>query len=251
MNVEEYLFRIGCAPVSRPDAETLIALHRAHMRAVPFENLDIHLNRRIVLDTGHLFDKVVIARRGGICYELNGAFGALLTALGFKTTLLSAEVFTGESTVGPQFDHMALLVEVDGVRYLCDVGFGDSFVEPLLLDERGEQQHAGFSYELHETAGAYTLLRRKVRDPEPMKPSFQFSLAPRQMSDFEAMCEFHQGPESHFARKIVCSMATGDGRVTVSGSELIVTRGDTRDVAAIGTGEHRARILMDYFGVSL
>lgn len=221
------------------------------MHSVPFENLDIHRKRRIVLDTGLLFNKIVGARRGGICYELNGAFGALLAALGFKTTLLSAEVFTGDDTVGPQFDHMALLVEVDGLRYLCDVGFGDSFVEPLLLDERREREQAGFAYQLRGTEDGYMVMRRSVQDAGPSKPTFRFSLTPRILSDFDAMCEFHQGPESHFSRKEVCSMATADGRITVSGAELIVTRGASRDVAAIGTGEHRARILEDYFGMNL
>ena len=78
MNVEEYLVRIGFAAGSRPDAASLVALHRAHMRAVPFENLDIHRKRALVLDEAQLFDKIVRARRGGICYELNGLFAALL-----------------------------------------------------------------------------------------------------------------------------------------------------------------------------
>lgn len=251
MNTDEYLHRIGCGPVSSPDVDALCAVHRAHMLSVPFENLDIHGKRRIVLDTALLVEKIVGAKRGGICYELNGAFGALLTALGFKVTLLAAEVFIADGSVGPQFDHMALLVEAEGVRYLCDVGFGDSFVEPLRLDARGEQVQAGFAYQLLETADGYTVMRRKLADGGPMQPAFRFSLEPRQLSDFEAMCEFHQSGESHFARKIVCSMATTDGRVTVSGSDLIVTRGESRDVTAIGTGEHRARMLMDYFGMSL
>ena len=85
-----YLDRIGYSGPTEPTAETLVALHRAHMLAVPFENLDIHLGRRNVLDPEHVFDKVVRRRRGGWCFELNGLFALLLETLGYTVTRYAA-----------------------------------------------------------------------------------------------------------------------------------------------------------------
>src|SRR5215210_4041066 len=92
VDTKAYLRRIGYSGPLDPCAETLRGLHRAHMLSVPFENLDIHLERVIVLDEDKLLSKVVGQRRGGFCYELNGAFAALLRALGFDVTMLAAGV---------------------------------------------------------------------------------------------------------------------------------------------------------------
>src|SRR5439155_12169680 len=90
VNVDAYLERIGYAGPREPGFETLAALHRAHMLSVPFENLDIHLGRRLVLDREANFEKIVVRHRGGWCYELNGLFALLLERLGFRVTLLGA-----------------------------------------------------------------------------------------------------------------------------------------------------------------
>jgi len=113
---------------------TLNALHLAHLYAVPFENLDIHLRRQLSLDQAALFDKVVTRRRGGFCYELNGLFCALLRELGFRVTMLSAEVARQSGGFSPAFDHLALLVDLDE-PWLADVGFGNGFRLPLRLNE--------------------------------------------------------------------------------------------------------------------
>src|SRR5437763_9773497 len=124
MNVTAYLERINYHGPTAPTAETLGELHRAHMLAVPFENLDIHLGREIVLDDERLYAKIVERRRGGFCYELNGAFAALLRSLGFSVKKLAAGVARADGTFGPLFDHMALVVELEE-RWPASVGFGD------------------------------------------------------------------------------------------------------------------------------
>ncbi|MFB3065782.1 MAG: arylamine N-acetyltransferase, partial [Planctomycetota bacterium] len=138
MDVEALLRRIGYEGARDPNADVLQALHRAFVLSVPFENLDIHLGRPIVLDEAALFDKIVKRRRGGFCYEMNGLFAALLRALGFDVTLLSARVVGTDGKAGPEFDHLVLLVPLSE-RRLADVGFGDVFVHPLRLDASGEQ----------------------------------------------------------------------------------------------------------------
>src|SRR5712692_598787 len=110
LDVSAYLRRIDHAGPIAPTRETLHSLHRAHMFAVPFENLDIHLGRKIVCDEGRFLHKIVNERRGGFCYELNGALAALLRALGFQVTLLSARVGRDDGSDGPEFDHLTLRV---------------------------------------------------------------------------------------------------------------------------------------------
>src|SRR5690242_14366276 len=107
--VKAYLARIGADLPARSDDETLRDLHLRHLLAVPFENLGIHLGEYIVLDEEALVAKVVDRRRGGFCYELNGAFGALLSALGYDVTHLAARAL-GDDGPGIPYDHLALRV---------------------------------------------------------------------------------------------------------------------------------------------
>src|SRR5438552_2368577 len=138
MNIDAYLKRINYRGSLAPTAQTLQQLQVAHLLTVPFENLSIHSAEPIILGDDALFEKIVVRRRGGFCYELNGLFAALLRELGFEVAMLSAQVADAQGTFGPDFDHMTLLVNQDE-RWLADVGFGDSFSEPLLLDSRQEQ----------------------------------------------------------------------------------------------------------------
>ena len=147
MDTQAYLQRINyTGPLTR-SAETLRQLQVAHLRTVPFENLSIHSGEPIVLDDEALFEKIVHRRRGGFCYELNGLFAALLRALGFEVSMLSAQVANAEGHYGPDFDHMTLMVTLSD-RWLVDVGFGDSFLEPLPLDEQSEQVQRDRSYRI-------------------------------------------------------------------------------------------------------
>lgn len=248
MDIQAYLDRIGYRGALDPTAETLKALQVAHLQAVPFENLSIHAGQPIVLDDESLFDKVVARRRGGFCYELNGLFAALLRALGFPVSMLSAAVARADGTFGPEFDHMALLVALEE-RRLADVGFGDSFREPLRLDERGEQPEGTRAFRIDEDGG-HLLLQRRDGAGQPWQPQYRFTLQPYEFPDYAGMCHFHQtSPESHFTRQTLCSLATADGRVTLSGKKLITTRGGERHERVLESEAERAALLRELFGV--
>ncbi len=240
MKVDEYLKRIGYGGPLDASADTLRLLHATHMRAVPFENLSIHAREPVVLDDNALFDKIVRRRRGGFCYELNGLFAALLRALGFDVRMLSAEVARKGGGFGPDFDHMALLVTLDE-RWLADVGFGDSFVEPLRLDYRGEQkQPGGRAFMIREEGDRLVYLMRDAGGE--WEPQYRFDLTPH---------EYHQtSPESHFTRRRICSRATPEGRVTLSDMRLIETRGGRRLERVLQTDEEYAAALREHFGVT-
>ena len=248
MDIQAYLQRISYAGPLVPSAETLRLLQVAHLRTVPFENLSIHSGEPIVLDDDALFEKIIRRRRGGFCYELNGLFAALLRALGFDVKMLSAGVADAEGIFGPAFAHMALMVTL-GERWLVDVGFGDSFLEPLKLDEESEQSQGNRAYRL-DREDEYLVLTRRSDDDE-WRRQYRFTLQPYQYSDYAAMCGYHQtSPQSHFTRARICSRATPEGRISLSELLFITTTADGKRQERILTNqEEYASILRDQFGV--
>ena len=258
MDVQAYLQRIhypgSLAPsvdlpsIDRPSIELLRTLHRAHLFTVPFENLDIHLGRKIICDDARILHKIVDEHRGGFCYELNAAFAALLRALGFPVTLLSARVAREDGSYGPEFDHLTLRVDLEE-PWLADVGFGEGFLEPLRLESGTEQAQNGHIYRVTPIDSGFGM---QVMAEGKWKTEYAFTLQPRELSEFAEMCHYHQtSPESHFTRQRICSMATPEGRVTLSDEKLIETRGDSREERLLsGDQEWRAQ-LRERFGVIL
>jgi N-hydroxyarylamine O-acetyltransferase len=246
MNIEAYLKRINYNGPLDLTAETLRALQVAHLLSVPFENLSIHAGEPIVLNEDALYTKIVERKRGGFCYECNGLFAGLLRALGFEVAMLGAGVAHREGGFGPDFDHMVLMVTLTD-RWLVDVGFGESFVEPLLLDSRDEQVPGAQSFRIVEDDGHLVLMRR---DDEGWKPQYRFTLQPYSFGDYEEMCRWHESsPESHFTQNLICSRATEDGRITLSGMKLITTSGPQREEQTLSTQEEYDRILRDQFRI--
>lgn len=142
MDVGKYLERIGFSGDTQPGAQNLAALQAAHLYAVPYENMDILWDRPIVLEKEALYEKIVLRRRGGYCFELNELFGHLLRAIGYGVTDLFGRFLKGETGI-PMRRHHVLLVTVPGEegQYVCDVGVGSgSPTWPVLLQE-GTPQH--------------------------------------------------------------------------------------------------------------
>ncbi len=248
MNINAYLQRIGYTDPLEPTVQTLRDLHLAHLMSVPFENLSIQRGEPIVLDEERLFEKIVMRRRGGFCYELNGLFSALLRELGFDVTRLSAGVMSTDGHFGPDFDHMTLLVSLEQ-PWLADVGFGDSFRKPLLLEPAIEQPQADGVYRLAQSDGSLILQERKGDDP--WSDQYRFTLQPRQLGDYEAMCRYHQtSPESSFTQRSVCTLPTADGRITLSDRRLIHTRNGQRREREVSEAGWYV-ILRDEFGIHL
>jgi N-hydroxyarylamine O-acetyltransferase len=247
MNIDAYLKRINYSGSLEPTAETLRALQVAHLFAVPFENLSIHAGEPIVLNEDALFGKIVENRRGGFCYEANGLFASLLRALGFEVAMLSAGVATRDGGFGPDFDHMTLMVTL-AERWLVDVGFGDSFLEPLLLDSRDEQVQGTRAFRIIEDNSHLILQRRDAGGD--WVPQYRFTLQPHTFADYEQMCHFHQtSPESHFTKAPLCSLATADGRITLTGLRLITTSTQQRSEHPLADRDSFDHTLRDQFGI--
>ena len=242
-----YLDRIGSGRPAVLDAAALGTLHLAHQRTVPFENLSIHLGEPISLDEADLIAKLVTRRRGGFCYELNGAFALLLEGLGVQVTRVAARVYDGEGRRGPLFDHLALVVRLPGGgSWLADVGFGSNSTYPLRCDSREDQDDPGGRFTLADTADGDVEL---FKDGELQ---YRIEQRERRLDDFVPTCWWQQtSPDSHFTHGTICSRLTGDGRISLSGHTLIRTTGGTRTEQALGADGEVLAAYRDHFGVVL
>jgi N-hydroxyarylamine O-acetyltransferase len=253
MDTTKYLQRLNYTGLTEPTAETLRQLQVAHLQTVPFENLSIHSSEPIVLNDEALFEKIVERHRGGFCYELNGLFASLLRQLGFNVTMLSARVANNKGEFGPEFDHMTLVVtapDKPDERWLADVGFGDSFNEPLLLDVRTAQHQGARSYRI-DALEDHLMLFQKENDGEWVA-QYRFTLEPHEYADYVEMCHYHQtSPESHFTKAPVCTRITNEGRITLSGLRLISTRLGVRDERQVTDAVEFHKILSEQFGIEL
>ncbi|MFI1012908.1 arylamine N-acetyltransferase [Streptomyces sp. NPDC020965] len=246
--MDAYLRRIGADRPIRADLAALRDLQVRHLRSVPFENLSVHFGETVVLAEKELLAKVVDGGRGGFCYELNGAFAALLRELGFTVDLLQARVYD-DGRLGIPYDHLALLVEsVDESgrpgRWLVDVGFGDHAHHPLAFDERGDQS---------DPAGTFQLVPADHGDLDLYrdgKPQFRLETRPHALEDFRAGAWWHStSPESHFTRSLVCSRLTVDGRITLSGRKLVITEHGERHERRLADDTAVLAAYRDHFGL--
>ena len=243
-----YLARIGVPGPLALDAGALRALHRAHLLTVPFENLSIHLGEPISLAEADLLGKIVGRRRGGLCYELNGAFACLRESLGADGRRGSDRVYDGDGGLGPPFDHLALVVRLpDGTGpWLADVGFGSHSTYPLLADARAGQADPGGRFLLTGTPDGDIDVARDGQ------PQYRYEVRPRALADFVPTCWWQQtSPRSHFTRSVICSRLTADGRVSISGRSLIRTVGGRRTEEDLPDDEAVLAAYRDHFGIGL
>lgn len=253
MNIDAYLKRINFSRSVSPDVQTLWGLHYAHMLHIPFENIDIGLKRPIRLDEESLWNKLIVWRRGGFCYELNGIFAKLLENIGFEVTNLNARVYNREGALGIDFDHLALFVRIPGQsgRWLADVGFGDSFHEPLYFDRPEIQEQGQRAYRLEQIQDGYATWQRNY-DGSWGKQYF-FDLQPHRFpEEYEAACLYHQtSPRSSFTRGSIISRATPDGRVTLEDGRLILTKNGLKTESAVPGRDEYNKLLKRYFEITL
>jgi N-hydroxyarylamine O-acetyltransferase len=249
VDVNAYLRRIGYSGGRAPTIETLRALHRAHMYTVPFENLDIFGSRRhLTIDEGAFFRKVVGERRGGFCYELNGLFAALLRELGFRVELLSGRVVSGKR-IGPEFDHLLILVHLQE-RWIADVGFGESSRIPMRLDDPAPQGEPSGAFRFEHDGPEWSMWQLAASGK--WTEAYRFTLTPHHIGDFAGMCEYHQtSPDSPFMRNNVCTLATPNGRKTVSGNRLTIVADGERTITRLADDAAYHAALLAHFGVTL
>jgi len=252
MEITPFLERIDYQGPTEVNLETLKGLQRAFLLTVPFENLDIHFEDKTSLSFTAFYEKIVDHRRGGISYECNGLFFAMLRVMGFEVQLLSARIVLG-SELTPVFDHMVLLVSLkqDGEacqNYLVDVGNGQSCPEPMALNQAEEYFSENYSYRLGIHQEQDALFYKSAKSD--WQPRFVFSLEPHALVDFASMFRFHQNSEkSAFTQGQLVTMMTATGRVTLNGMSLSIVDGTNREVRELASQDEYFACLKKYFGI--
>lgn len=218
MDINAYFHRIGLELPEglTPDSQLLRRLHLAHCTTVPYENLDMLRGIPTSMEEEALFHKIVEQGRGGLCFELNGCFGNLLRALGYKVTDYAARYLRGETTL-PMRRHRVLRVEASDGVWLCDVGIGEICQrQPIALVEGLAQEQFGEAYKLEKEDFLGWVLYDFYKGS--WRKFYSFTEEPQLLADFIApnfYCEKH--PDSPFNKQEMFALKTLEGRITLDG----------------------------------
>lgn len=205
MKLQHYLDRIRYRGPIEPTFDTLVALQESHVCAVPFENLDVQLGRPLSINIEEAYAKIVVNSRGGWCYQQNGLFGWALEEIGFNVTRVAAAVMREQRGEASAASHLCLLVTPAGStsRYLVDVGFGGSMLNPIELKEAQFDQPP-FRLGLEKLNDGYW---RFWEDRGEGKFSFDFREKSARESSLAEKCDFLQShPSSNFVLNLVVQL---------------------------------------------
>ncbi len=245
---ESYLRRIGLSEPPETDESGLAILMAAHLRTVPFENLDVYHRRGVPLDATQAVTKIVERGRGGWCFELNSAFALLLESLGFTVERLAASVLIGDGEP-PTPDHLTLLVHLERT-WLVDVGFGDSFTVPLPLPESG-----GTTTDLDSRPRPHRLSRTgdelllEALGDRGWAPQFRAVLRDVDLAHFApASDRLQHTPGLHWTETRFATRLTPTGRVTLLHDRLKYHQGDSITEVAVTEAEWH-RLLAEIFSM--
>ncbi|WP_433746424.1 arylamine N-acetyltransferase family protein [Falsibacillus pallidus] len=228
MDLTAYLKKIGMTSIPAPTLENLKYIQESHMLHIPFENLDILNTTPIVLDMEKLYQKIILDSRGGICFELNALYNWLLQQLGYKSYLISATVVKGNGEWNKLDTHMSVITEIDGQRYLTDVGFGDASLHPIPIDGQTAQAPNG-TYRIRQTESLYYLEEYREDD---WIIKHRFTLEPRTLEYFHPRNDFIQFDESSpFNKSRLITKATPNGRITLTDHQLTITENGKKSVS--------------------
>ncbi|MGN6515530.1 MAG: arylamine N-acetyltransferase family protein [Rhizomicrobium sp.] len=248
MDIDRYLSRIGIR--KRPPATLagLTAVHRAHLLAIPYENIDVQLGRAVTIERPAIFDKLGEQKRGGWCYEMNGILGWALGELGFDVRRSTGAVMrevSGDSAVG---NHLVLRVELPEGLYLADVGFGDGPRNPIRIAP-GAFHSDGFDFSLRRVDDAWW---RFSNDPRGGAPSFDFNLDPADENLLAERCQYLQtAPASVFVQNLVVQRHVPHGLQILRGRVLrTITASGIQD-RIVSDADSFERILKDVFALDV
>lgn len=238
MNLDAYLDRIAYRGSRAPTKETLFAVHRAHIAAVPYENLNIHMGLPLGLSEDAFFEQIVTRRRGGWCYMMNGSLSWALRTMGFHVRRVVGGVMRermGDEALG---NHLALIADLDR-PYLCDAGLSDALLEPTPLRE-GAFTQGGFDMSLSRRDDGFW---RFHNHPAGGARSFDFTETPVELDAFAERCAWLQtSPESMFVKIGLC-VRRHEGRIDKLRDATLST------ITPTGTHDHVIKTAREYGGV--
>ena len=253
--IHAYLARIGHTGPVTLDLAGLSAIHRAHQRAVPFENLDILAGIPLSLDHEALFDKIITRRRGGVCAELNTIYNWLLYSLGFQVTSYNSRIISGEKVEFRR--HRVLGVRFGNQTYTTDVGSTMEYARKPLLLKEGLVQDDGsclYRYERHPVYGWVQMQQKPGLDWEPV---LGFTEEPQLDVDFiTPLFYFEAHPASNMNKVPRVSYYTDDGIIAIraaAGStktrHLVERAGIIQQAVDITSIEQEKGLIQELFGL--
>ena len=250
MDKEKYLNRINYYGSLNPTLQVLTKLQENHLLNIPFENLDIHNGVPISLDINKIYRKIILKQRGGFCYELNGLFYELLVTFGFNVKRISARVFDKTNGYGQEYDHLAVIVDIDGIEYLSDVGFGEFSFSPLKVETEIMQNDVRGNFIIQKYENDY--YRVSKSENNILLPQYIFKTTKRELNEFNKMCLYHQkSPKSHFTENILISKPTHKGRITLSNDTLKIKNADSIYETHIANMDTFRTMLLKYFAIKI
>jgi len=242
-----YAARIEYGGEFTPTLATLRDVHLAHATHIPFENLDILLGLPIRLDLESVTAKLIHARRGGYCFEQNALLAAVLEAIGFRVTRLAARVRMGATEVRPR-SHMLLAVDVEGGRWLADVGFGgDGLLLPVRLQADEVQRHFGWQYRVIVEGASHVL---QTWRPAGWLDLYSFTLEEQYAVDYEVSNYFTSTfPTSPFVTRLVAQRPGIEARLLLVNRQLTEQRPDGVSESTLPDDDAVLETLAERFGL--
>jgi len=164
--------------------------------------------------------------------------------------MISARIFDNDK-LGPEFDHMAIIVNLDNEHWLADVGFGDLFIGPLKIDNRMEQTDAGNTFKI-DSLNENSYLLSKSENGVVFEKKYVFDTSEKRLEEFLPQCELkQQSPDSYFVLNKVCTIAQEKGRKTIFNSKYIEKKDGNKRELLIETVKQENVILEKEFKIIL
>jgi N-hydroxyarylamine O-acetyltransferase len=246
--LDGYFERIGYGGPTRPDLATLTAIHRAHLAAIPYENLEIQLGREKTIDEDAFFDALVMRRRGGWCYEMNGLLTTMLRALGYRVRRVGGAVARSRFPDDAVGNHMVGLVDIEGTRFVADVGLGDGPLEPFELTESAWTE-GDLTFSLERLDDGWW---RFQNHEHGLAPDFDFTEEERPLDWYRPKCaQLQVDPHSPFVNYAMTFRRTPTGARSLRDTWLIEVDGSTRTERRIEDEREYRTVLTDLLGCDL
>lgn len=250
LDITKILERINLDPQQNYEAtlETLRLLVKHYILYVPYENLDLALQKKFSAQIEHIYEKIVCECRGGICYESNTLFAYLLERLGYEVKMILAKV-EDSAYIGYNYPHLALLVSLEDDEYLVDVAYGQNVREPMPLHDKSFRAFAeNAEYKIEQNDKGYTLFSQYKE--KGWLPKYSFTTQARAVAEFASI--FDEVDETHLSTEdmLLVTKALENGRVTLTCDTVSIKKEDEKtswDVCQ----QNRQKVLKEYFDITL
>ncbi|THB78136.1 MAG: arylamine N-acetyltransferase [Desulfobulbaceae bacterium] len=246
--VHAYLETLGLSDQAL-DLLFLNNLIARHVATFAFSSVGCQLGDDLPLDFESLYQRIVVRRRGGYCFEQNGLLYEILSELGFSPTLYLARVIYNQD-IHPGLTHRITIVEFDGQRYVLDVGFGPRGPRIAVPLSGVELNDRDTHYRIAEVRpGEYHM--QVIQDGE------YYSLYRFEWCRYgQADCELghfysHKHPDAAFVNNLVVSLIHENETRSLRNLEYWVMSQSENQVTKIGGSKQLRDIVVGELGVQI